>query len=135
MRALMNPRLLFIVLASLTAAACGPSELKIVMNEDNGSGQSGEALLTDAADGTVVVLTLAKGNATGPQFGHVHPGKCGELSGPRYPLTNVVDGTSTTKLVDGETPVRLSQLLETPLAINIHSAADPGVYVSCGNIK
>ncbi|MBX5481540.1 MAG: CHRD domain-containing protein [Myxococcaceae bacterium] len=107
------------------------------MNEDNGSGQVGTATLTDTSDGLKVVISVSKGNATGPEAAHIHPGRCGELGPPKYPLEEVVDGASTTLVVkdlDGNL-VRLSSLLQSPFAVNVHSAADSTVYVSCGNIQ
>lgn len=126
----MNPKPLLIV-TLLALAGCGPRTLAVDMNEDNDSGQEGTAVLTEQGDGRIeVVLNLSKGNATGPQSGHIHSGRCGQLGPARFPLTDAVDGQSTS-VVQGTT---IAELLAEPHAINIHSAADTSVYVSCGDI-
>jgi hypothetical protein len=117
-------------------AGCAGSALTVPMAPENNSGQSGTATLVEDGDVLQVTLELTAGNATGPQAAHIHTGTCAELGGPLHGLTNVVDGRSVTRIepVEG-VPVRLQALLETPHAINIHSADNVQVYVSCGDIR
>ena len=135
----MKPETLALSLALLlVAAACGPASKKVVMNEDNNSGQIGTALLTEEPDGMRVEITLDKGNATGAELGHIHNGRCGSLGSASVPLTKIEDGKSIStglKNPQNGEPLTFSDLLAAPFAINIHSADDARVYVSCGNIQ
>ena len=119
----------------LGAAGCGGGSLTLDMAEDNNSGQAGTAVLTEDGDVLEVVLDLTVGNATAAQPAHIHTGTCADLGGILYGLRDVEMGKSTTRIEPFEgQPLRLSELLETPHAINVHSAADHTVYVSCGDI-
>ena len=70
--------------------------------------------------------------ATTPQPAHIHTGTCAKLGGVVYPLSNVVDGASTST-VKG---VTIDKLLTATHAINVHeSAANLDKYVACGNIE
>jgi Cu/Zn superoxide dismutase len=110
-------------------AASGP--LTVTMGAQNGSGEDGSATLTQTPDGVQVVVTVKNAPAAA-QPAHIHPGTCANLTpAPKYPLTSLANGTSTT-LVKG---VTIDQLLASPFAINVHkSTSDLGTYVSCGNI-
>lgn len=109
----------------------GPT-YNVIMDAQNGSGQSGKATLTDMGNGMVhVVLDITGPGTTDPQPAHVHQGTCAQLDpSPAYPLSNVVDGKSVTDIeADFDT------LTATAFAINVHkSAAEATVYVSCGDI-
>jgi hypothetical protein len=96
----------------------------------NGSGESGTATLTDTKAGLKVVLSL-KGGGADPQPAHIHDGSCAKLDPkPKYPLSNVVDGKSTT-VVKG---VTIGELLGH-YAINVHkSTTDIPTYVACGDV-
>ena len=103
--------------------------LTIKMNEQNGSGENGTAVLHDTKNGLVVTIHLK--NAKGPQPVHIHKGSCAKLDPkPAYPLHNIVNGMSITT-VKGET---IGELLGK-YAINAHkSLTDIPTYVSCGDI-
>jgi hypothetical protein len=123
--------LAFITIAQLSSAAAATSTLTIALNEQNGSGESGTATLTQAGSDVKVVIALKGAPATTPQPVHIHDGTCANLKGVVYPLSNVADGSSTT-VVKG---VTIDKLLGGTYAINVHeSAADLGKYVACGNI-
>jgi hypothetical protein len=79
----------------------------------------------------VVKISLKNGTST-PQPAHIHTGTCANLNpAPKYPLTNVVNGMSTTTLKG----MKLASLRTGAFAINVHkSAAALKVYVSCGDI-
>ena len=113
------------------AQGTGPANRVIVqLNEQNNSGQSGQAILTASGDQTVVTITLSNGTAE-PQPAHIHKGTCDNLDPkPAYPLTSVVNGASETTV-----NVKLDDLLNGQYAINVHkSAAEVTTYVACGNI-
>ena len=103
--------------------------MTIKMNEQNGSGENGTAVLHDTKKGLVVTLHLK--NAKGPQPVHIHMGSCAKLNpAPKYPLHNVVNGMSVTT-VPGLT---IGEIIGKT-AINAHkSLTDIPTYVSCGDI-
>ncbi|MCH8897168.1 MAG: hypothetical protein IIC33_02570 [Chloroflexi bacterium] len=110
-----------------------PSDLlTVVLNEDNGSGQTGWATLTDKGDQTEIILLLPPG-ALETESAHIHSGRCGAdtLGGVVDPLTSFVDGAgfSVTTL-----NVKMSSLLNGDFAINTHKKGEGNVYTSCGNI-
>ena len=130
-----------VLIAALAALSLGSSraaehvaELTIQLNEQNGSGESGTATLkyVSASDFTVTVNLKGGGAAMAePQPAHIHKGSCANLDPkPTYPLTNVVNGASdTTVMAD------MDQIVNGGYAINVHkSAAEAGVYVSCGDL-
>jgi len=106
----------------------------ITLLEQNESGQSGTAVLTELDDSSVVVvLNLMGGELTAAQPAHIHVGSCATLGAVQYPLSNVVDGSSETTL--DMTMEELIASSET-LAINVHkSAAESSVYTACGDLK
>ena len=110
-----------------------PSDLlTVVLNEDNGSGQTGWATLTAKGDQTEIILLLPPG-ALETESTHIHSGRCGAdtLGGVVDPLTSFVDGAgfSVTTL-----NVKMSSLLNGDFAINTHKKGEGNVYTSCGNI-
>jgi len=121
--------LVFVTVAQLSAAAA-TSTLTINIHEQNGSGESGTATLTQEGADVKVVIAL-KGAPATAQPAHIHDGTCADLKGVAYPLSNVVNGSSTTT-VKG---VTIDKLLGGKYAINVHeSAANLGKYVACGEI-
>jgi len=123
--------LAFVLAGALSTASAATSTAKVTMNAQNGSGESGTAMLTQMGSDVKVEIALTGAPATTPQPAHIHDGTCANLKGVVYPLTNVVDGKSTTTVKD----VTIDKLLGGTYAINVHeSAANLGKYVSCGNI-
>lgn len=103
--------------------------VKLVLNAQNNSAESGTASIFDVNGKAKVIINLAGAPANASQPAHVHFGSCALLGGVRYPLTNVGNGTFETVL-----PVSLDELVSQPFAINAHkSAAEIGVYVACGD--
>lgn len=102
----------------------------VELQEQNDSGQSGEATLTPEGEQTRVALQL-ENPPSEPQPVHIHEGTCEELNPtPAHPLENLTDGASET-LVD----VPLSELQAGEFAINAHaSEADAQTYVACGAV-
>ena len=115
---------------SKMAMPMSKAPLTVPLKPQNGSGESGTATLADTPAGLKVVISL-KGAPAGPQPAHIHMGSCAHLNPtPKYPLSMVVAGKSTT-VVKG---VTISQLLGKT-AINVHkSPTDIATYVACGDI-
>jgi len=112
--------------------ACGviPQGNIITLAAGRDGNQPGAALLTAQGAKTQVDLFIKPlpGNV---QPAHIHVGTCPVPGDVKYPLTDVVDGKSTT-VVDA----KLADLLAGGFAINAHlSKADIGKYVTCGAIK
>jgi len=113
-------------------ANTGESSVSFALNEENNSGQSGQATITAHGDDTQVILNLTSAGTTRSSAAHIHAGQCGLtiLSDVEYGLSNLVNGTSTT-LLKG---VTLESLLAGNLAINTHDSQDASISTSCGNI-
>ena len=97
-----------------------------------GGNQTGSASLTAMGNQTEVVISIdpSPDGASVEQPAHIHAGTCTNLGGVVHPLSNVVNGASTT-MVDAT----LASLETGDFAINAHkSEQELGVYVSCGNI-
>jgi hypothetical protein len=120
-----------IALAADNSMMMSGKPVTVQMKAQNGSGENGTATLMQSGANVVVKIAL-KGSVAGPQPAHVHMGTCAKLDpAPKYPLTNVVNGASTTTLKN----MKLSSLQTGGYAINVHkSTTDLKTYVSCGNI-
>ena len=108
-------------------------EITVQLFEQNGSGENGTATLTEQNGQVMVTLNLTGAPSGVAQPAHIHEGTCADLNPtPKYPLTNVVNGSSTTTV-----PVTLAELTgNEAYAINVHkSASEVNVYVSCGDIS
>ena len=133
------------VLLAGVAAACGgggddggtttsgggkPRSVLVQLQEQNFSGEAGDATLTAQGDKTRVVIDLAS-FAANAQPAHIHEGTCAHLSfQPAFPLNDVKAGKSTTVV-----GVPLTTLLNGKYAINLHrSAKKMKLYVACGDI-
>ncbi len=104
--------------------------LTVVLDEQNDSGQSGTATLTEE-DGQVNVLIELGVPSDVEQPAHIHMGACPDVGDVVYPLANVADGVSET-IVGVDLATLMSEL---PLAINVHkSSAESSVYTSCGDL-
>jgi hypothetical protein len=100
------------------------------LNAQNGSGIKGTVTLTPSGSKTTVTIKVT-GAGAGPEPAHIHSGTCAKLDpAPKYPLTSVVNGSSTTTV---DQPI--ATLTAGGLAVNIHkSASDLKDYVSCGDL-
>lgn len=105
-------------------------QINISLSEQNESGESGTATLTEV-DGKVIVSLDLNGAPDSVQPAHIHTGSCDNLGGVQNPLTSPVGGASETTL-----DVTMDDLLSgLPLAINVHkSPEEAGIYVACGDI-
>ena len=110
----------------------GVKTVTVKLSQQNKSKESGTARLTPAGDKTKVELNIKGAPKGASQPAHIHEGSCAKLDPkPKYALSNVVDGKSST-----EVPVDIKTLMAGNLAINVHkSAEEVKVYVACGDIK
>jgi len=106
-------------------------EIVVVLREQNGSGESGTATITETEGGVRVVLSLTGVPEGVVQPAHIHLNSCADIAGVQYPLTSSVNGSSETTL-----EVSMDELQGgLPLSVNVHkSAAEASVYVACGDI-
>ncbi|MCH8898793.1 MAG: hypothetical protein IIC33_10920, partial [Chloroflexi bacterium] len=108
-----------------------PGSVTFDLNEENSSGQSGQATLTSQNDQTEVVLNLNPGTLE-TELVHIHSGQCGNsLGGVVHPLTSFVGGSGVS-VTTVNAP--LSSLLTGDFAINTHKKGSSGVFTACGNI-
>lgn len=138
----MRTRTWLVVLAAalaLLVAACGGDdeeeaagggEVTVELTEQNGSGQTGTATLTEADGSTTVVVELSNAPDV-PQPAHIHPGSCADLDPtPAYGLENLEGGSS-----ESTVETTLEELQLGGYAINVHkSGEEADVYVACGDI-
>jgi MYXO-CTERM domain-containing protein len=119
-----------VVLPLAVPVGAQPTTVTIALAEENGSGQSGTAMLSAEGDQTRVVIDLANSPA-GPQPAHIHTGNCGPtLGGVVFALEFPRDGKSTSLV---NTP--LAAVQTGGFAINVHkSPQEANIYVACGNI-
>lgn len=106
--------------------------ITVGLQAENDSGETGTATLKQIGDDILVTVNMK--NPTAPvQPMHIHTGQCGATLNPKpqYPLKNVTDGISKTKLSN----MKLSDLETGGFAINVHKSSDAiATYVACGNI-
>lgn len=107
-------------------------ETTVNLSQENNSTESGTAVLIEENGKTTVTLALIGYAKDVVQPAHIHVGACPGVGSVKYPLTDVVNGTSVTVL-----PVTLDQLKQSlPLAVNVHkSTKEIGVYTSCGELS
>lgn len=125
------------MLLALLGSACGPRTHRVVMDDENNSGQSGFAILTAVGGSqTRVELDIGASNDPSQQPAHVHDGQCGEIGKRVYGLSNLTpDPKRSERFISSSTiDVGLEALLKGPYAINVHDARDFALYVSCGQL-
>jgi hypothetical protein len=96
--------------------------------------QPGSVALTPQGNQTVVVLNMAPnpaGNGA-DELAHIHQGGCPGVGAVQYPLTNVVNGRSTTTV-----NASLSSIMDGSHSINVHrgtAAPESNIYTACVDI-
>ena len=118
--------------AGLAISPAFAKPLRVPLTAENGSGESGYAILYPHGAYTRVIVHL-NGTPKGiAQPDHIHPGTCPNVNPrPAYMLNLVKNGRSVTTV-----HVRLKALLAKPMAINVHeSRSDMQKYVACGDIR
>ena len=103
----------------------------VVLNAIGGSGEHGCATV-HAVNGAEVLAISVTGEPKGAvQPSHIHRGVCGSNGPVVIPLTNVVNGRSTTTIPQA----KWNTLKTGKYYINVHkSPTDIPTIVSCGNI-
>lgn len=92
--------------------------------------QSGTATLQAKGNQTVVTLNIKPGAAGAAQPAHIHTGVCPAPGEVKYPLTNVVDGKSSSTL-----DVKFTDLLKGGFSVMVHqSAQELAKFMACGNV-
>lgn len=117
---------------SASPEAALANEMKINLAEENKSGESGTAVLKEENGKTTVTVNLTGFTKDIVQPAHIHIGACPGVGAVKYPLTNVVNGTSVTVLDKTLAELKTGE----PLAINVHkSAAEITSYSACGILQ
>jgi hypothetical protein len=129
------------VLALVLLAAIAPrsltaqgTPLNLTFGPGRDATQPGTVVLTPQGDQTLVVINVGPnpaGNGA-DQAAHIHTGLCPGVGAVQYPLTNVVDGKSTTTV-----NVALNAVLDGNHSINVHqgtAAPASGIYTACVNL-
>jgi len=122
----------FIVVGSGDRVSAQVQSVTVTMAAGRDASQTGTATLTAQGSQTQVVLNIQPGAAGVGQPAHIHVGPCPGVGAVAFPLTNVVDGTSTTVV-----NASLDSLRTGGYSINVHqdeTQTGLGVYVSCGGI-
>lgn len=120
-------------IAALACAAAGayPSTLTLKLYAQNRPGETGTATFDEVPGGVKIVVEMS-GGQNGSQPIHIHTGTCANLSAvPKYALTNIVHGSSTTTIPG----ITIGDLLNGKYVIDVHeSSADMARYVACAEI-
>ncbi len=126
--------LLVVALAILLSegASAQTQAFTVPLHETNESGVTGTAIFTPNDNGTTTVRVQLRGDRVGKVHPvHLHEGVCsGTVPTIRYPLKNLANGTSTTRV-----RAELSNLLTEELYINVHQS--PQVLknvIVCGSV-
>jgi hypothetical protein len=123
---------------AILVAACSPlsgpvePDLTIRLETLNGSGVTGTVAFSEVQGGRTRVTVVVDPARYPDMPAHIHPGTCANLTPqPKYPLENVIDGTSTTEI-----PATMADLLGSPVAVNLHaSVSDLTTYTACAEIR
>jgi len=106
---------------------------KVVVNlqEQNESGESGTATITEMEGGVKVAVSLVGVPEGVTQPVHIHVNSCVNIAGVQYPLESLINGSSETML-----EVSMAELQAgLPLSVNVHKSVEEiSVYVVCGDI-
>ncbi|HEX9721939.1 MAG TPA: hypothetical protein VGA53_01610 [Candidatus Paceibacterota bacterium] len=106
-------------------------EVMVVLAEQNSSGQSGTATITETDGGVRVIVEVTGALAEVAQPAHIHVNACANIGGVKYPLTSLVNGYSETMLDVSMADLRAG----LPLSLNVHkSAEEVSFYVACGDL-
>jgi hypothetical protein len=116
---------------TFTAAAADPAAVQLKLYAQNRPGETGTVALEQVPAGVTVVVKMA-GGQNGSQPIHIHGGTCAAADpAPKYALTNIVHGSSTTTIPG----ITLGDLLKGQYVIDVHeSSADTTKYVACAPI-
>lgn len=118
--------------SSPSPSAMGNKETTVVLKPVNDSNEAGTAVLSEENGQTKVTVNITGYTKDVAQPAHIHLSSCPGVGAVKYPLTSIVNGSSTTML-----SVTLESLKkELPLAINVHkSATEVSTYTACGPLS
>jgi hypothetical protein len=121
-----------LVVVGLVACTAPTATRSVQLETLNASGVTGTVTLMEAGDSRTRVVVSVEPGANPDMPAHIHPGNCDDLQPqPKYPLQNVVDGSSTTIV-----PASLAELTAGDLAVNLHrSNEDLGTYTACADLR
>jgi hypothetical protein len=105
---------------------------RLGLAQENNSGQTGfVTLFRRGPSSTLVVIHLDSELPGRVEAAHIHRGSdCDTLDPvPAYPLAPAINGVSKTLV-----KAPLDKLLSGNYNVNVHSSADPKIYVSCGHL-
>lgn len=123
---------------AVAVGACGGSDgdesgggiLSLDLTEENGSGQSGTAVISPVDAGRARIVMEIDHPPNVPQPAHVHPGPCGDIGDPVAALESLVDGHSETIV-----PMSVAELRRGGLVVHAHkSEAEFEISVACVEI-
>ena len=124
---------LALVVGLIVVSACAATSQThtIQLQQLNSSGVRGTVALVDVGEGRTRVEVRVEPGGNPDMPAHIHPGSCAVLvAQPKYPLQNVVSGSSTTIV-----PAAMAELLAGDLAVNLHRANDDlGTYTACADL-
>ena len=119
--------LVVMLLSWSSASAQQTVTVRIGPGRDENTG-TGTATLTAMGQQTQVVVRVAATNRE--MLGHIHADVCPGVGPVVFPLTNPVNGVSTTVINQP-----LAQVLAQGKSINLHKSPQQGmIYVGCGNL-
>jgi hypothetical protein len=120
-----------IVAIAWATAGAYPTTLRLKLHAQNRPGETGTVTF-EQIPGAVKIVVKMPGGQNGTQPVHIHTGTCAKLNPvPKYTLTNIVDGSSTTTI----SGITLGDLLRGKYVIDVHeSSADIKRYVACAAI-
>lgn len=122
--------LALVLLAPLAVSA--QDSVTVTLSERNDSGISGTAELTQVGGDLEVVISVSGVEEGSDHPVHIHSGSCDDLGGIVHPLSNIVDGESTTML----SGVTLASVADGEHAVNAHRSPDDlAESVTCGSIE
>ncbi len=112
--------------------ASSAQKVTVKLDAQNGSGETGTAVLTPMGSGQTKVVVALSNAPSQPQPAHIHKGSCAKLNPtPEYALQNVTNGHSQSVV-----SASLASLKKGTFAINVHkSEKDLKTYVACGNVS
>jgi hypothetical protein len=112
--------------------------VNVQLVEENDSGASGTATLTDGSDGASVAIEMRGGD--GRYRAHIHDVSCeryrrmgdfgAQLATLTEGLTSVMGGRSKSHLIEP-----LSSYTRPGFSINVHEFAEPYPVVACGDLS
>ena len=115
------------------------SAITVPLEEQNGSGQAGQATLQSSGQGMRVLIILRNDHASSSPA-HIHDVTCAQYrritnvdeqyATVKDPLSDLRAGRSDTTLAD----VSLSDRTTGTYSINVHEPTDPYKAVACGDI-